>query len=287
MTDKTTEIHTEFLKTQSNPEIKLRYVFLRHQTSNKTIVLFPGYLGSIEERFPLIKEFNKHFNVIIYEPRGYGGSSKPHKKGIYGINDYAYELKQVLEHFKLQDNKFAIFGSSLGTVPMQYYGAYLSEPKPEPAAMLMVSASSHFPGANFFNYIGWLPDWLIVCVQKLIVFPFLLLTRGKESRKDTKYAIKRMNELDGWVQRRIAIECIAKTNLKGKEQDNKYPLFLIASSDDAYSPPEVVKQYVRANPLNESKFINTGEHKLIEGREPELVEYMCEFLQQKIWPDDN
>ena len=219
-------MHIQTLTLPSFSEIYIKYV--RLQTENeegkdKTVVIIPGFFGTIEERYPLAQAFLKYYNVILYEPRGYGKSSELHVKGIYDIASYANEMREIFQELNLQSQKFTIFGSSLAVAMIHQYSAFLEGEKPEPAALLLASPSPKYREAGIFKRIEWFPDWLFSLFQK-IVFLWLKITRNKKERKDVKYAEKRFYDNDPWVQRRIAIESLGVVDFRGHEGTIPYPL---------------------------------------------------------------
>lgn len=279
---------TEYLTIKDGSvELKLRYCYL--DTSNphgkdKTVVLLPGYLGDIDERYPLAKSISKYFNVILYEPRGYGKSDAPRKKGIYTIEAYARELREVLRSFNLKDGEFAIWGSCLATAPMHYYASYLEDNTPRPAAMIMASPAPKYREAGIFNYVGWMPNWLLIFFQK-IVLTYLYYTRNKNERKNIEFAKRRFAELDTWAQHRIAIETICKVDLDGKQEDIPFPLLILASTNDDFVDITETEKYLKRHPLSEQHFFEHPDHKFIEGKEDAIAEVIYEFLSKKIWPE--
>ena len=271
----------------SDLEFSLRYCYLptnNPEGKDKTIVIIPGYLSDIEERYPLAQNLSKYYNAVIYEPRGYGKSSAPHIKGIYNIPAYAREMRAVFRALGLQDKKFAIFGSCLATAPMHYYASYLEENTPYPAAMIMASPAPKYREAGIFNYVGWLPNWILAGFEKFVL-TYLYYTRKKEERKNINYARRRFSELDGWSQRRIAIETICKVNLVDKQSDIPLPLLILASTNDDFVDITETAKYLKRNPLSEQKFFEHDSHKFIEGREPEIAEAIHSFLSRKIWKE--
>ena len=270
----------EFISLPSAPEIKLRVFTSFHKKGAcTTIVIVPGYLGYIEERLPLAHALSKYYNVILYEPRGYGQSTALHKKGIYGVKDFANELKELIECYQLSDNNFAIFGSSLAVAFIHYYCVFLPDPKPKPIALLLASPSPKYREAGVFRKVRHLPNWLLD-IFEVITFTWLQLTRNPEERKDLRYAKKRMKELDSWVQRRIAIETLGVVDFRGRESDIKIPILVLSSMKDDITDPEEAKAYLKGHKLSKQIFINHNSHKFIEGREREIAEYIHTFLEE-------
>ncbi len=278
-------MHFQTLTLPSFNEINIRYVYLQtdnEEGKDKTIVIIPGFFGTIEERYPLAQAFSKYYNVILYEPRGYGKSSKLHVKGIYDISSYANEMREIFQVLNLQSQQFTIFGSSLAVSMIHQYSVFLEGEKPEPAALLLASPAPKYREAGIFKRIGWFPDWLFSLFQK-IVFLWLKITRNKKERNDVKNAEKRFYDNDPWVQRRIAIESLGAVDFRGQEGTIPYPLYIMSSINDDFTDPKDAKRYLVGNPLSEHKLFEHDSHKFIEGKEEALVEHINSFLSSKIW----
>ena len=275
----------KFIQLKSDPDIKLRIAQFPTKdktNSGKTIVVIPGYFGAIEERKALAKKLSEKYNTIVLEPRGYGKSSKKHKRGIYTVPHFAEEMREVFQHLNLKDNKFVVFGSSLAVSALHQYSAYLEGEKPEPAALFITSPAPKYRESGILKIMAWMPNWLIAFIQKLL-FIYMHFTRGKEERKNLVYAKRRFKELDPWVQRRIAVEAIGKVDFRDGEKDMKIPLCIFIAEKDDFTDPEDAKKYMN-HEKSEINIIETSAHKFIEGNENVLTKHIFRYLSKKIWP---
>jgi len=76
-----------------------------------------GAGGSSSIWFKQIREFQKHFNVLLLDLRGHGDSNKPIKNSFkkkYTFQSIANDVLEVLNHLKIQTSHFV--GISLGTI---------------------------------------------------------------------------------------------------------------------------------------------------------------------------
>jgi len=203
-----------------------------------------------------------------------------HKKAIiYSVKNFARKLKELIEYYKLRDNSFAIFGSSLAVATIHSYCVDLPEPKPQPTALLLASPSPKYREAGIFRKVRFLPDCLLDVIER-ITFTWLYLTRNPEEHKDLNYAKRRMRELVSWSQRRIAIETLSTVDFRGREKDIKIPILVLSSMKDDFTDPTDAKTYLRGHKLSEQIFISHNSHKFIEGKEELITEYIHSFLQK-------
>ena len=91
----------EFIKSFDDPEIYVHHRFFpsyEDKFQNRTIVIIPGWLDTIERRMPLVEEFRKIANIVIYEARGFGKSTGPKKRGFYTNQLLLDEFQIVLQY---------------------------------------------------------------------------------------------------------------------------------------------------------------------------------------------
>ena len=112
----------EFLKHMLN-----YYTYL-HETSKEWVTFVHGAGGSSSIWFKQIRDFKKHFNVLILDLRGHG-NSKPSLKDTfnpkYTFDSITNDIVEVIEYLKIEKSHF--IGISLGTILIRN----LAEKKPE------------------------------------------------------------------------------------------------------------------------------------------------------------
>ena len=72
--------------TKDDPEVNIRLGIFETKQSNKDklpVIIIPGWLSAIDNFTNLAQAIQKYRTAIIYEPRGFGKSITPHKKGIF------------------------------------------------------------------------------------------------------------------------------------------------------------------------------------------------------------
>ena len=106
----------------------LNYYSYPHSTSEKWVTFVHGAGGSSSIWYKQIRDFKKHFNVLILDLRGHG-NSKPRLKDTfnpkYTFDSITNDIVEVIEHLKIDKSHF--IGISLGTILIRN----LAEKRPE------------------------------------------------------------------------------------------------------------------------------------------------------------
>ena len=106
----------------------LNYYSYPHTTSKEWVTFVHGAGGSSSIWFKQIRDFKKHFNVLILDLRGHG-NSKPTLKDTfnpkYTFDSITSDIVEVVEHLKIEKSHF--IGISLGTILIRN----LAEKKPD------------------------------------------------------------------------------------------------------------------------------------------------------------
>lgn len=106
----------------------LNYYSYPHSTSQKWVTFVHGAGGSSSIWYKQVRDFKKHFNVLILDLRGHG-NSKPRLKDTfnpkYTFDAITNDIVEVIEHLKIKKSHFV--GISLGTILIRN----LAEKRPE------------------------------------------------------------------------------------------------------------------------------------------------------------
>lgn len=98
-------------------ETLLFHKTFNHPTSNEWVVFVHGAGGSSSIWFKQIKEYKRHFNLLLIDLRGHGRSNN-FIKGIinsqYTFKTVTIDILKVLDHLRIQSAHFV--GMSLGTI---------------------------------------------------------------------------------------------------------------------------------------------------------------------------
>ena len=105
----------------------LNYYSYPHTTSKEWVIFVHGAGGSSSIWFKQIRDFKKHFNVLILDLRGHG-NSKPTLKDTfnpkYTFDSITNDIVEVIDHLEIEKSHF--IGISLGTILIRN----LAEKKP-------------------------------------------------------------------------------------------------------------------------------------------------------------
>lgn len=87
-----------------------------HATSNQWVTFVHGAGGSSSIWYKQVRDFQKHFNVLLVDLRGHGKSKKPFYEKLkqYSFDVIGDEVIDVLDHLKIKSTHFV--GISLGTI---------------------------------------------------------------------------------------------------------------------------------------------------------------------------
>lgn len=87
-----------------------------HPTAAAWVTFVHGAGGSSAIWYQQVREFSRHFNVLLVDLRGHGGSkeSLPQKLKKYSFEIIGNEVMEVLDHLKIHKSHFV--GISLGTI---------------------------------------------------------------------------------------------------------------------------------------------------------------------------
>jgi len=88
-----------------------------HKDSETWVTFVHGAGGSSAIWFKQVKEFRKHFNILLLDLRGHG-NSKPSLRNVfnekYDFDSITQDIVEVIDHLKIEKSHFV--GISLGTV---------------------------------------------------------------------------------------------------------------------------------------------------------------------------
>ena len=95
----------------------INYILYENENSKKWVTFVHGAGGSSSIWFKQIRDFKKHYNVLLLDLRGHG-NSKPTLKAAfkqkYTFSALAHDILEVLDHLKIEKSHFV--GISLGTI---------------------------------------------------------------------------------------------------------------------------------------------------------------------------
>ena len=98
----------------------LHYKTFQHDPTAEWVVFVHGAGGSSSIWFKQIRDFREHFNVLLVDLRGHGGSPRTESPAPYTFEDVSREILEVLDHLEIESAHFV--GISLGTILIRTVG---------------------------------------------------------------------------------------------------------------------------------------------------------------------
>jgi pimeloyl-ACP methyl ester carboxylesterase len=269
-----------YIKVSEKPLIQLRHRYFSatdKENSKRTIIMIIGFLDNIDNRMPLVDAFRKIANIIIYDPRGYGKSSAPHKRRIYGVKAFTEDFVKIVKYYDLENEKFFIWGSCVGSaIAFQYY---LNNIDPKPYAIIAASPDAKFKTQWWFEIVNLFPFPLVWVTYKFVMFVLkrYLKRKNPSDVKNVDYSIERFSQTDLYVQMRILVELVHRFDIRGREEEVDLPILVITPEKDWFVDPANSERFSKINP--KSKWIKLGDaHRLIVDTEETIANYIDEFI---------
>ena len=161
----------------------INYTIYENQNSSEWVTFVHGAGGSSSVWFKQIREFQKHFNVLLLDLRGHGNSKSPIKNAIkqkYTFTAIANDIVEVVDYLKIEKSHFV--GISLGSIVIRQ----LAELRPEKVTSMIFGGAilkMNFRSqilmrvGNIFKYV--LPYLML---YKLFAFVIMPKKNHKQSR---------------------------------------------------------------------------------------------------------
>ncbi len=126
--------------------------YLKFGTSKKFVVFLHGW-GADYRSFLWVNDYFEDYTKVFLDFAGFGNSAEPEK--VYGVFDYAYDLKQLLNEFEIDE--LVIVGHSFGgRVAIKF--TFLFQNEYEKLKLCLVDAAGILPRRSvkyYFNVIAF------------------------------------------------------------------------------------------------------------------------------------
>ncbi|SIS87878.1 Pimeloyl-ACP methyl ester carboxylesterase [Zobellia uliginosa] len=219
----------------------LNYVTYLHQESDSWVTFVHGAGGSSSIWYKQLREFKKHFNILLLDLRGHG-DSKPSLKDAFDDKytfDYITEdILEVLDYLKIQKSHF--IGISLGTVLIRN----LAEKHPDRVESMVLGGAIIRLDMRFRILMGFggLFKSLVPYIWLYKLFTFAIMPDGnhKESRLLFVREAKRMyqKEFVRWYKMGSQINRLLRFFRAG---DVDIPTLYVMGGEDYLFLPSVKK----------------------------------------------
>lgn len=159
----------------------LNYYSYEHTTSTQWVTFVHGAGGSSSIWYKQVRDFKKHFNVLILDLRGHGDSKSMLKSPFnkkYTFDAITEDIVEVIEHLKIKKSHFV--GISLGTILIRN----LAEKKPDLVhSMIMGGAIIKLDlRSRFLIYFGNLFKSVVPYMLLYKLFAFIIMPKKNHKK---------------------------------------------------------------------------------------------------------
>ena len=219
----------------------IAYTLYKNEESSQWVTFVHGAGGSSSIWFKQIREFQKHFNVLLLDLRGHGDSNAQIKKAFqkkYTFQSIANDVLEVLDHLKIDTSHFV--GISLGTIVIRQ----LAEMHPNRVKSMIMGGAilkMNFRSqilmrlGNIFKYV--LP---YLVLYKFFAFVIMPNKNHKQSRLLFINEAKKLyqKEFIRWFKLTAEINPVLKWF---RQQELNIPTFYVMGEEDYMFLPSVRK----------------------------------------------
>lgn len=219
----------------------IAYTIYNNENSKEWVTFVHGAGGSSSIWFKQIREFQKHFNVLLLDLRGHGNSNELIKKAFqqkYTFQSIAEDVLEVLDHLKIKTSHF--IGISLGTIVIRQ----LAEVHPKRVKSMIMGGAilkMNFRSqilmklGNVFKYV--LP---YLVLYRFFAFVIMPNKNHKQSRLLFINEAKKLyqKEFIRWLKLTAEINPVLKWF---RQQELNIPTFYVMGQEDYMFLPSVRK----------------------------------------------
>ncbi len=273
--------HTNNWSTSREQEATLYYKTFHHSDAAPWVTLIHGVGGSSAIWYRQIRDFRKHFNVLMVDLRGHGKSRdlfEAYMGSRYTFEDVSKDVIDVLDHLKIKKSHFV--GVSLGTILIRV----IAELQPHRVeSMILAGAITRL---NFRSQF-------LVLVAKVFkpIIPFMWLYRlfarilmpnanHRESRnlfiKEARKLYRR--EINRWFRLLRDVNPLLRYQVENNPSIST--LYLMGDEDHLFLNP--VRALVANNPMANLQTISNSGH-VCNVDQPEVFnQHAIEFIRHRV-----
>ena len=272
----------EYIQTKDDPKIEVRvakFYTKNEKYKSRHIIIIPGWLSTIDEFNKLAINLSNYGNIYFYEPRGFGKSKTPHKKGFFTPDEYNEELGNIIKSLKLNEKEFILFGSCSGA--SQVFNYYINSDGLKPDLIAAISPQEKYKTPFWLPVLGWLPSFIMGFFQKMIIFFLNLMLKFKkpEETQNVRWAAKQLKENDAWCLRRFVFEFVINYSVQGRLNEIEIPMLMFVGEEDYFVDPESSKKFLN-NENSKIVEFKANFHRIQMGNEEIIAKKFNEFLQE-------
>lgn len=230
----------------------LAHTNYKHSTSQEWVTFVHGAGGSSTIWFKQIREFKKHFNVLLLDLRGHG-RSKTNLKSLfeqrYSFQSIANDVLEVLDDLKIQKSHFV--GLSLGTIIIRQ----IAQMRPEKVSSMILGGAVMklnlqgkiliFLGNAFKNLLPYL------FLYKIFAFAVMPKKTHRESRVLFIREAKKLYQKEFLKWFKLTADVFPLLRIFREEETNIPTFYIMGREDHMFLPSvqELVKRHAKSSEL--------------------------------------
>lgn len=268
----------EMIPVAENVSLKVITFTPSQKTDNPPVIFVPGWITLMSAWKIVLHEMTKDFPIYYIETREKISSQVVGKAG-YGVEDIGKDIVQLVKHFNLKDNRYILFGSSLGASALLDSCRFLDR---APFCMVLIGPNAVFRVPRFGKiFIYFLPPRLFLLVKPLV--KWYLKTFRLDIKSDYEQYEKYCGNIDSadpWKLKK-AIMKLWNWQAWNLLPGIKYPVVIFGASKDSLHEPENLKQMVAMLPKADIIDLETnkGTHSTV--MVAAMRNYVAKFFAEK------
>ncbi|HDP99396.1 MAG TPA: alpha/beta hydrolase [bacterium] len=242
---KNTDVADEMISVNDNVSLRVITFTPPQKTDNPPVVFIAGWITLIRAWQYVLREMSKDFTIYYVETRE-KISSKVVGKVKYGVEDIAGDIIALIEHLKLENDRYILFGSSLGATAILESCRRL---RVKPKCLVLIGPNAVFRVPRF----GRIIIYLFYPGLYLIIKPFIkwyLKHFRLDVRSDYEQYRKYCDNLDAadpWKLKKAAME-LSHYTVWDFLAEIEVPTLIFGASKDTLHEPENLKRMVSMLP---------------------------------------
>lgn len=256
----------------------LHHKILPHPTSMEWVVFVHGIGGSSSIWFKQIKEYRKHFNLILVDLPGHGGN----KEGLKDESMRSFEIiaKKVIDLLDYNGIVSAHFvGMSLGTMVIQF----IQHLAPDRVKSMVLGGSVeriHPPLIWLARLVEGVKHFLpYMWIYRLVAWILMPREHHAEARKTFIHEALKLGQREFFCWYRILHQEVNQFFAK-KRRQHKTPAIYIMGSEDYMFLPNIKKRYEKVKNASLHILPKSGHVCNIE-KEKEFNQISISFIQSQ------
>jgi pimeloyl-ACP methyl ester carboxylesterase len=260
----------------------LAHTFYKHPTSLECVTFVHGAGGSSTIWFKQIREFRKHYTVLLLDLRGHG-RSKTNIKSLfekrYSFESISNDVLEVMDHLKIQKSHFV--GISLGTIIIRQ----IAEMRPEIMSSMVLGGAVMklnfrgkaliFIGNLFKNVMPYL------LLYKILAFVIMPKNTHKESRLLFIREAKKLYQKEFLKWYKLTADVFPLLRIF-REVELNIPTFYVMGEEDHMFLPSVKKLVKRHSKTAELCIVGNSGH-VVNVDQPQIFnDQVIDYINRRI-----